>query len=165
MASGSGLGREVTGALGYLLKHAHVQLDALTTRALEPFGIDPRGLGVLRVLASREPTSQQEIAQLLSVDRTTMVALLDALERKGIVLRRPSVGDRRRNVVELTPAGLEMFGNAQASAMKVEQEFLTPVGSQDATRLREALHLIVTAGTASSTGDRLRPNSPTADRE
>src|ERR1700712_3067700 len=96
------LGREVTGALGYLLKHAHLQLEAATTEALSPFGIDPRALGVLRVLASREPTSQQEVAQLRSVDRTTMVALLDGLEGRGVISRRPHPTDRRRNVVEMT---------------------------------------------------------------
>jgi DNA-binding MarR family transcriptional regulator len=144
MSNNAGLGREVTGSLGYLLKHAHLQLEAITTRALEPFGIDPRSLGVLRVLASREPTSQQEVAQLLSVDRTTMVALLDSLEQHGIVSRRPLAGDRRRNVVELTSAGSDLFARAEVAAKAAEQQFLTPVDPRDADRLREALHVIVT---------------------
>jgi DNA-binding MarR family transcriptional regulator len=39
-----------------------------------------RDLGVLRVIASREAQSQQEAAAVLGVDRTSMVALLDALD-------------------------------------------------------------------------------------
>ncbi|GGF39498.1 MarR family winged helix-turn-helix transcriptional regulator [Subtercola lobariae] len=144
MSNSLGLGREVTGSLGYLLKHAHLELDALMTRALEPLGVDPRSLGVLRVLASREPTSQQEVAQLLSVDRTTMVALIDSLERQGIVSRTPLPGDRRRNVVELTTAGLDVFARAEAASHAVEHEFVAPLAGRDATVLREALHTIVT---------------------
>jgi DNA-binding MarR family transcriptional regulator len=145
VSNGSGsLGREVTGSLGYLLKHAHFQLDAMTTRALEPFGIDPRSLGVLRVLASREPTSQQEVAELLGVDRTTMVALLDALESAGIVARRPLEADRRRNVVELTDRGRTVFDEAEKAARNAEREFLVAADPKDATVLQETLHVVVT---------------------
>lgn len=152
MSNGDGLGRAVTGALGYLLKHAHLRLEAATAQALQPFGIDPRALGVLRVLASREPTSQQEVAQLLSVDRTTMVALLDALEGQGIVARRPQTADRRRNVVELTKSGRQVFQQAQKAAEEAEQHFLGPLDQPAAQQMREALHVVVTAEREQSTG-------------
>ena len=64
-----------------------------------------RELAVLTVLAGDEPASQQQAAQRLGVDRTTMVALVDALEGKGLVQRHADAADRRRNVVELTAAG------------------------------------------------------------
>ncbi len=144
MSSGEGLGREVTEALGYLLKHAHLQLDAALTGALAPLELDPRALGVLRVVASREPTSQQEIARLLSVDRTTMVALLDALEAKGIIARRPQAGDRRRNVVDLTDSGRDIFVQAEKVATETERQFLASVTTQDAQHFRATLHAIVT---------------------
>jgi DNA-binding MarR family transcriptional regulator len=44
-------------------------------------------LAVLLVLAGREPASQRQAATRLGIDRTTMVALLDALENKGLVTR------------------------------------------------------------------------------
>ncbi|GAB6899101.1 MarR family winged helix-turn-helix transcriptional regulator [Kineosporia succinea] len=85
--------------LAYLLKHATAKLTAATDTALEPYGIDSKDFGALRVLAHREPASQLQVARTLGIDRTTMVALLDALERKGVVARRPDPADRRRNVV------------------------------------------------------------------
>jgi DNA-binding MarR family transcriptional regulator len=147
MSSEEPLGREVTGVLGYLLKHAHLQLTAATTAALEPFGVDSRALGVLRVLATREPTSQQEVARLLGVDRTTMVALLDALEAKGIVARRPLAHDRRRNVVELTAPGQDLFARAQQAERDAEDAYLAGLGAREQRRLRDALHVIVTGET------------------
>src|SRR6478735_2121459 len=89
--------------LAYLLKHAREALAAHTGPALEPFDIDGRGLAVLTVLnAGPAPLSQQEAAARLNVDRTTMVALVDDLETKGLVDRTPHPGDRRKNVVTLT---------------------------------------------------------------
>src|SRR5262249_23120664 len=60
---------------------------------------------VLTVLAGQEPGSQQQAAQRLGVDRTTMVALIDALEDKGLVRRHADAEDRRRDGGGLTEAG------------------------------------------------------------
>lgn len=148
MSSVGGPGREVTEVLGYLLKHAHLQLTAATTSALEPFGIDSRALGVLRVVASRESTTQQEVAQLLGVDRTTMVALLDSLEEKEIVSRHPHAHDRRRNVVELTESGKDFFERAQEAERNAENAYISRLGPREQRQLREALHVIVTGEAA-----------------
>lgn len=149
MSSDSELTREVTDVLGYLLKHAHLQLTAATTKALEPFGIDSRALGVLRVLVSRASTSQQEVAMLLGVDRTTMVALLDSLETKGIIVRHPLPHDRRRNVIELTDTGRAFFERAQHAERNAENIYIACLSPQGQQQLRDALHSIVTQGAAS----------------
>ena len=94
--SGGASIREREEVLGYLLKHAHLSLESSTDAALGRFGITSRDLGVLRVIAGGEAKSQQDVAGILGVDRTSMVALLDALEQAGIVARRPSEQDRRR---------------------------------------------------------------------
>ena len=100
--------------LGYLLKHAHLALEHRAQAALADVGVTVRDLGVLRVIASGEAQSQQEAAAVLGVDRTSMVALLDALERQGIVARRPSEQDRRRNIIALTDHGWEVYRQAES---------------------------------------------------
>src|SRR5262249_62280551 len=96
---------ELAGRLAYLLKHAQLGLAELTAEALAPFGVSGRELAVLTVLAGQEPGSQQQAAQRLGVDRTTMVGLIDALEDKGPVRRRAHAGGRRRDVGEGARAG------------------------------------------------------------
>src|SRR5690349_8578256 len=81
--------------LGYLLKHTQLRLAEHAGPALAPFGLDARELAVLAVLAAGRPLSQLEAARRLGVDRTTMVALVDTLEGKGLVERRRSEEDRR----------------------------------------------------------------------
>src|ERR1700739_2264709 len=104
MSIDSGPGPVVSRRLGYLFKHEPSRMEELHTQALAPFGLDARELGILLVIASHEPGSQQQAAQRLGIDRTTMVARLDALEDKGLVSRHPHAEDRRRNLVELTNA-------------------------------------------------------------
>jgi DNA-binding MarR family transcriptional regulator len=129
--------------LGYLFKHAQLRMAELSDEALAPYGIKGRDLAVLLVLAGREPSSQQQAAQRLGIDRTTMVALLDELQAKGLVSRHPAEEDRRRNVVELTEAGHDTFRRAQAATDEAEREFLAPLSARAAQQLRDSLRTIV----------------------
>src|SRR5215472_12386348 len=134
---------ELAGRLGYLLKHAQLGLAELTAAALKPYGLTGRELAVLTVLASGEPASQQQAAQRLGVDRTTMVALVDVLEDKGLVQRRAHAEDRRRNVVELTEKGRARLHEAGKAAQKTESRFLAPLSRNDAQRLKAALLAVI----------------------
>src|SRR4051794_31982881 len=105
MSSDEDLGPLVSGRLAYLFKRAQATLAGLHEEVLAPFGLSAGELSVLLLLDTREPESQQQAARRLGVDRTSMVALIDALEEKGLVARRPDAADRRRNVIELTDTG------------------------------------------------------------
>jgi DNA-binding MarR family transcriptional regulator len=126
-----------------LLKHAQLQMAELTAKALTPYGIAGRELAVLVVLAGRAPTSQQQAARRLGIDRTTMVAMLDTLEGKGLVSRHPDAEDRRRNVVELSAAGQDILRRATKASEEAEREFLAPLSPQAAQQLRDSLQAIV----------------------
>lgn len=138
-------GTELTGRLGFLLKHAQQRLYELTAAALAPCGISGRELSVLLVLDALGPTSQQDAARRLGVDRTTMVALIDALEAKSVVVRRPYEEDRRRNVVEFTEHGYELFTRARAASDEAERRFLDPLALDEAgaERLRAQLRALI----------------------
>ncbi len=131
--------------LAFLLKHAWLRIAAAIGRALAPYGIDGRELAVLTVLAGEESLSQQQAAQRLAIDRTTMVAMVDGLEGKGLVERHPHPEDRRRNVVELTVAGRQTLREATKVRDDAERRFLAPLGEAETKRLKEALHTLNSA--------------------
>ena len=139
------LAPELYDRLGYLLKHAWLGVAELTAAALAPYGLDVRELAVLVVLATGEPASQQQAASRLAVDRTTMVALLDALEGKGLVARRPHAADRRKNAVELTPAGHDTLRRASRARDDAERRFLAPLTPQATRQLKDALRTLLQA--------------------
>jgi DNA-binding MarR family transcriptional regulator len=129
----------LAGSLTFLLKHVQARYGAVVEPAFEHLVIDGRELGVLRVLAGEDGLSQQQAAQRLAVDRTTMVALIDGLEDKGLVVRRPHPRDRRVNVAEVTRAGRAALRKGDAAVAAVDGEFLAPLGEQGARRLKQAL--------------------------
>jgi DNA-binding MarR family transcriptional regulator len=139
-----GPGPEVSRRLGYLLKHAQLRMAELTAAALAPYVINGRELAVLLVLSDGPPASQQQAAQRLAIDRTTMVAMLDTLEGKGLVSRHPDADDRRRNVVELTDAGRDILQRAVKASDDAERALLAPLSSRAAQQLRDSLQAIVT---------------------
>jgi DNA-binding MarR family transcriptional regulator len=140
---GEGPAPELSDRLGYLLKHAQLRLSELTAAALAPYDLDGRQLAVLLVLAACEPASQQQAAGRLGIDRTTMVAQLDALEAKGLVARRPHADDRRRNMVELTEAGRRTLRGAREAGDDAERRFLAPLSQPAARHLKDALRAVI----------------------
>ena len=142
MPDDSQLGPQLGTRLTYLLKRALLELHRLHEVHLAPYGIDARELTVLLFLDGREPESQQEAARRLGVDRTTMVALLDALEAKGLVVRQTDAGDRRRNVLVVTDAGRELLAQAIRASDDAEQELLAGLDATDAARLRSLLQRV-----------------------
>jgi DNA-binding MarR family transcriptional regulator len=141
--AGAGPGPELASRLGYLLKHAQLRLAGLTAAALSPYGVTGRELAVLLVIAGDEPASQQQAARRLGVDRTTMVALFDTLEDRGLVVRHPDAADRRKNVVELTDVGRDTLRGATDAADRAEREFLAPLAGPAAEQLRDGLRALI----------------------
>ena len=133
------LGPRLSRRLAYLLKRALVDLEDLHREHLDPLGIGGRELSVLLLLQAREPESQQQTAERLQVDRTTMVALLDGLEAKGLVARVADPADRRRNVVALTEAGRRTLEGALRASDKAERRLLAALDESERTQLRGLL--------------------------
>ena len=129
--------------LGYLLKHVQLRFFELGAAALEPLGINGREAAVLRAIADRDPVSQGEVARAMNVDRTTMVALIDDLQGKGLVRRRQDPDDRRRNAVELTDVGRDTARRAADAVERVERDFLGRLPSAEAAQFKKNLRALL----------------------
>jgi DNA-binding MarR family transcriptional regulator len=92
--------------LSYLLGHLHLRALALENGALAELGLDVKGQAVLALLADEGPMTQQTLGRRLGVDRTTVVRVVDVVERIGLVERGRNPADRRTHVLALTPEGL-----------------------------------------------------------
>lgn len=129
----------LTARLTYLLKRALAALEDLHAEHLADVGVSGRELGVLLLLGGRDPESQQQAAGRLGVDRTTMVGLVDALEAKGLVARRPDAVDRRRNVLELTADGRTALERAVRASDKAERQLLAVLDADESAQFRTML--------------------------
>jgi DNA-binding MarR family transcriptional regulator len=128
--------------LGYLLTYARLHFFDLLSEALAPLGVESREYVAL-IYLNEESLSQIELAQLIGVDRTTMVAIVDQLEAKGLVKRHPHPADRRKNLLELTVKGRDIRRRGARRNDEVERQYLSVLSKADARQLKEALRALI----------------------
>lgn len=109
--------------LSYLLTHSGHVLATRMTAAFTELGITPRAYCVLFHAQEAERT-QAELAAISDLDKTTMVATMDALEKAGLAERRPSSTDRRARIIAVTKAGERAVEKGTRIADRVHREVL-----------------------------------------
>jgi DNA-binding MarR family transcriptional regulator len=129
--------------LGFVLVRASAGMTRLGAETLAPLGIDGRHYGVLAVLSELGPVSQQALADVLGVDRSTMVAFVDELEEKGCVCRGHNPRDRRAYAIELTDTGADLQGEAAKLLDACERHYLEPLTIAERRTLLELLARLV----------------------
>ncbi len=108
-------------------------------RALDFLGIRARHYGVLATLDSDGPLSQQTLSQHLRIDRTTMVAVADDLERLGLAERKSLPSDRRTYRLHLTRDGLVALKRARIAVREAEERLLLPLTADERAQLQRLL--------------------------
>ena len=115
-------------------------------RSLEPLGIRGPHLFILTVMRAEGPMSQAALTKRLWIDRTTMVHIIDDLERLGLVERAKDPNDRRAHAVRLAPRGEEVLAQAGRRAQAGEAEFLTALSPEEQEQLRSLLSRLAGPG-------------------
>lgn len=138
------------GNLNWLLAQAHYALATELAGAFEPLGLTPRGHSVLAAAMTGIHT-QKQLADLVGLDKTTMVATLDELERAGFARRVPSEFDRRAHVVQVTPEGRKKVTAANKVAKRVETDVLRALGDKTGADFIDTLGRLVSERLAEPT--------------
>lgn len=133
---------ELADSLGWLLARAGQQVGTALTAAVGPLGLTPRELSVLSA-AAPVPRPQLGLAVAVGLDKTTMVATVDALERRGLVRREQHPDDRRIRLVAVTGDGRRLLGRASAAADAAERQLLAGLPERDRDRLVPLLRRLV----------------------
>ena len=125
-----------TGSIGLL-----TQLSKVVYRRAdeETIGMRLKQLIALEHLRDNESCLQQGLAQMLMLDPNNCVLLLNDLDERGFVERRRDPEDRRRHIVELTPAGEERLAAAEAAIGAAEDEVLGALSDRQREQLFELL--------------------------
>ena len=104
-----------SGDFAFLLVQLGAHLAREFGERLAPLGLEPRHAGILVRLAANEGLSQQALGELIGLNPTRMVFLVDELEQRGLVERRRNTNDRRSYALYLTPRGRDMLRQVQES--------------------------------------------------
>jgi MarR family transcriptional regulator, organic hydroperoxide resistance regulator len=102
------------------------------------FELAPAQIMALKVLQPGEPKAMSELACALRCDNSNVTGIVDRLEGRGLVERRPGTTDRRVKMIEVTPAGAELRQRLR-ERLNRPPEPLASLGDEDARALRDIL--------------------------
>jgi DNA-binding MarR family transcriptional regulator len=127
------------------LRQAARRVTKLYDDALAPIGLGANQFAILARLNLVGPTTIQDLARLLVMDRSTLGHLLRPLEKRGFVRLAVSERDRRSRVASLTQAGKAAVAKARPRWAAAQRKFESTFGKQAALELRTVLKGIATA--------------------
>lgn len=104
---------ELSGLLGYAMKRAQLRVFEDFLQCVAPTQLTPAQFSVLLLLDNNPGRNQTEIASTLGILRPNFVAMLDALESRGLCARTRSANDRRSHIVVLTDKGRSTLARAK----------------------------------------------------
>ncbi|WES63383.1 MarR family winged helix-turn-helix transcriptional regulator [Microbacter sp. GSS18] len=128
--------------LSFLLARANALAVAEANAALAEHGLKVRAFAVLELAAADTRPSQRELADFLRLDPSQVVALVDDLQRRGLVERRPDPEDRRANVVVATADGVRVAAAARVVAEDSERRVHARLSEQERAQLTDMLKRI-----------------------
>ena len=109
-------------AIGYMLRRAHLVVVKNFMTICKTLDIRPAQYAILTVIENNPGLKQIDISLALGIKRTNMVALIDILEKRGLVRRVTVPSDRRSYALHLTPKGKTFMTKLRARAAQHEKE-------------------------------------------
>ncbi len=139
----------------YLARVGRRATDTCTSGCLRP-----RQLIALKLLAEHGPMTQHAVGTALSLDPSNVVGLLNELEERGLITRRRDPADRRRHIVELSPAGAGELAQTYSQLGLVEDDLFKALTAQERGTLHDLLARAVDALSPNPAGPCAAPEPP-----
>lgn len=132
--------------IGYNLRRAQVAVFQSFQNAVAPHDITPGQFGVLIMIRENQGLSQSDLGAAVGIDRSTMVAVIDRLESRGLVVRAPSPNDRRSYALRLSDKGEELMQELVPRIQAHDQAMVKDLSEAEINQLIDCLRRIARAG-------------------
>jgi DNA-binding MarR family transcriptional regulator len=137
---------ELDGLLGYRLRRAQGAMHRDFMAAVASLDLTQKQAATLWLINGNPGVAQVAVASALGMDRATMMAIVDRMEQRRLVIRQRSSTDRRRQELYLTPAGQNALRKAKARIAKHEERFKALFTAAELESLLSALQRLQDAG-------------------
>ncbi len=131
------------GSASFLLAQLGNHAATKFAERLEPLGFAPYHAGILRILAQSPGVSQQDLAKTLSMHASRLVGILDELQQRNLVERRPSERDRRLYALHLTSDGESALRRIGEAAREHHQALMAGLSAEQQKQLTDLLEIIL----------------------
>jgi DNA-binding MarR family transcriptional regulator len=135
--------KELSESSAFLLARLGTDVKTKAVARVEQAGYELYDYSVLAILAEGDRETQAAIADALGLDPSRLVALLDSLEKRGLVVRQRDPQDRRRHVVSITAEGKRIHTRLRNVTREVETEFFSPLDAENRNLLHGLLMQLV----------------------
>ncbi|MDD7972428.1 MarR family winged helix-turn-helix transcriptional regulator [Roseinatronobacter alkalisoli] len=125
--------------LGYNLKRAYMIFRDDFRNSVENAGMTPRAMSVLAQIVEMPMITQSDVARRLGIERSGLVAIIDELEKGGLVRRAAVPGDRRSQALVPTAQGHKRIRAILQQVQAHEANLLSPLNPQEQAQL---LHML-----------------------
>ncbi len=136
-------GDRAPSSVAFLLSQVGIHASQRFARRLAEIDLHPPQFRVMNMVDAVEGRSQQAIAEAIGAPPSRMVAIIDELEQRGLVERRPHPGDRRVHALYLSAAGRRLLARGRKIAAAHEEELMRGLRGADRKRLVALLQLVV----------------------
>jgi DNA-binding MarR family transcriptional regulator len=109
---------------------------------LRPLELEPGEFALLRAVSASDGAPQNALAERLHISPSWMVAIVDDLERRGLLERRPHERDRRVRTLHLTAAGTKLLRQAERGARQFDAQVTEPLSETELEQLLELLERV-----------------------
>jgi DNA-binding MarR family transcriptional regulator len=130
------------GSVGFMLSTLGYAISRRFHRALEPLELHPREFAVLRAVMANDGQSQQALAERLHIPPSRIVAIVDELESRRLVERRPDPNDRRLWTLYVTKRGQTLLDDAFNLVVQHERAISDALTAKERMQLLELLNRI-----------------------
>jgi DNA-binding MarR family transcriptional regulator len=140
-----GVAQRNSRSVGFMLSSLGYATSRAFHRVLAPLELEPSQFAVLRGVGSGEGQSQQALAARLRISPSRVVAIVDDLESRGLLERRPHPSDRRVRNLHLTSRGRELLDQGIELAKQHEQRLGEALTEEERTQLLDLLDKLAAA--------------------
>ncbi|MGW4569355.1 MarR family winged helix-turn-helix transcriptional regulator [Streptomyces sp. NPDC004561] len=128
-------------------------LVAAELPVLREHGLVMWAYSVLLALDEEPVRTQAALARDIGADKTRIIAVLDGLEERGLIVRRPDPADRRVRVLSLTPAGRQVREAVRSAIREREERLLARLPKEDRRGFLNALRALAALPPSEIGGD------------
>jgi DNA-binding MarR family transcriptional regulator len=132
-------------SMGFLFGKVTEQMIEKFNVELNHYQIDSKEFGLLTVITSMPDATQQQVGEVLHVDRTTMVKRVDHLESIGYLTRVKNAVDRRTYNLEITSKGEQILSELWPKLIDCERSTLSSLTDEEVQKLNNIFIKLVKA--------------------
>jgi MarR family transcriptional regulator for hemolysin len=135
--------RKLRDDFGSVVARAARQWRRAVDRRLQPFSLtEATWLPLIYVARAQAPMRQKDLAAALVLDGSSVVRLLDALEKSGHIERREEGADRRAKTINLTARGWSIIEQVEAVSREVRNATLHGLKDDELAVATRVLELV-----------------------